>query len=138
MVLKLILTPVLTHGVHPENAGFFCAHAEAYLPLAPLEVQAIRANIKPVPKPEDTEMQRHRNPTSFDRALVEVREEGREEGESIGRRKAQIEMLEAMLETRFGKLSNESLIALRAKTEAELLQLVIKVLSAQSLAELGL
>jgi len=108
--------------------------AEAYLPLLPSEVQAIRAKIEPAPKPEDPEMQRHRNPTSFDRALEEVEQRG----EHKGRRLAQIEMLEAMLETRFGKLSEESLAALRAKPEEELLQLGIKILSVQSLAELGL
>ena len=60
------------------------------------------------------------------------------EGEQKGRRIGQFELLEAQLTTRFGPLSEESLTALRALTDDRLRTLSVELLSAKSLAELGL
>jgi hypothetical protein len=61
-------------------------------------------------------------------------EEGRVEGHRVG----QIELLEAMLTTRFGPLSDANLSALRALPDDRLRGLSVQLLSAKSLAELGL
>ena len=65
-------------------------------------------------------------------------DEGRVEGEVKGRRVGQIELLEAMLETKFGPLPEASLAALRALPDDRLKAVSTALLSAKSLAELGL
>ncbi len=69
-------------------------------------------------------------------------EEGRVEGLRVGRveglRVGQVELLEAQLTTRFGTLSEVSLAALRALPDDRLKAVSTALLSAKSLAELGL
>ena len=55
-----------------------------------------------------------------------------------GRRLARIEMLEAQLTTRFGPLSEGQLANLRAAPDDGLRTLSVQLLTAKSLAELGL
>jgi len=70
--------------------------------------------------------------------IEEGRVEGEAKGEAKGRRVGQIEMLEAILTTRFGPLSEGQLANLRAASDDGLRALSLQLLSAQSLAELGL
>ena len=66
------------------------------------------------------------------------KEEGREEGIELGRRKGAVEFLEAMLATRFGPLSADSLDTLRGLPDADLTRIGLAVLTAPSLTDLGL
>jgi hypothetical protein len=70
--------------------------------------------------------------------VEEGRVEGRVEGRQEGARIARLEMLEAHLTTRFGPLSEETLAALRALPDDRLRAVSLELLSAKSLAELGL
>ena len=65
-------------------------------------------------------------------------EEGRVEGRVEGLRVGQVELLEAQLTTRFGTLSGVSLAALRALPADRLKAVSTALLSAKSLAEVGL
>lgn len=66
---------------------------------------------------------------------VEVAEE---QARERGRRAGQLELLEAMIASRFGSLSEPSLTKLRALTDTELQQLSLRILTATTLADLGL
>jgi len=103
---------------------------EAYLPVHQQVIdeyrdRMIRTSITRVPPV---------NKTSY----MTGKEEGREAGREEGRRIALIELLEAQLESRFGPLSSESLARLRELPDDRLKQLGIALVSAGSLAELGL
>ena len=63
---------------------------------------------------------------------------GKEEGVELGRRKGAIEFLEAQLATKFGPLPAASLCALRALPDADLARIGLAILTAPSLADLGL
>jgi hypothetical protein len=72
---------------------------------------------------------RQRNLTEYDMAVIAGRKEGR--------RLATLELIEAMLETKFGKLTEASLTTLRSKTNDELRDLGIRLTQVSSLTELG-
>jgi len=65
-------------------------------------------------------------------------EEGRVEGRVEGRQEGRVELLEAILETKFGPLPEASLAALRALPDDRLKAVSTTLLSAKSVAELGL
>ena len=91
-----------------------------------------------------------RNVTSYDielhRARDEARDEGRiagriqghMEGRDEGRALGRVELLEALLESRFGTLSAETLAKLREVPDDRLKPLAIALSTATSLAEIGL
>jgi hypothetical protein len=97
---------------------------ETYLPVEDAEMERIAGIVEGEIPGRSSTMQRNR--TRYDRAW---------EG---GQRVARLEMLEAQIATKFGPLSAEQLTALRAKSDAELVVLGVKVLSANSPSDLGL
>ena len=66
------------------------------------------------------------------------KEEGREEGDELGRRKGVVEFLEAQLVAKFGPLPAESLDTLRGLPDADLTRIGLAILTAASPADLGL
>lgn len=64
--------------------------------------------------------------------------EGRKEGRAEGRAEASREMLALLLETKFGALREEVVNRVTALNESQLRELSKRVLTAQSLEELGL
>jgi len=61
-----------------------------------------------------------------------------DEGVEKGRRLERLEILEAMLTTRFGPLTDANLETLRAMSDDRLKALSLQLLTAKTLAELGL
>ena len=68
----------------------------------------------------------------------EGREEGREEGRIEGRLEGQREMVLEQLAFKFGPLPAETRAAVEALTEPQINELAVRILTAQTLAELGL
>lgn len=136
-----------TAGLTDQQLYLLEECVEAYLPVDDDELAAIRDTMKSV-TPREKAMAR--NKTSYDLGLAAGRQAGREEGREVGleegREKGReegirtvlIENLEAYLDTRFGPLSETTLIALRAKSTADLRTLALTWQKAHSLAELGL
>ncbi len=82
-----------------------------------------------------------RNKTSYDLGLEkgrEGRDEARNEARNEARRTGHIELLEALLESRFGALSETSLAKLRAIPDEQLRPLALALHSAATIADLGL
>ncbi len=111
---------------------------EAYLPVAADEMAVIRDTIRKT----SGETIVTRNLTSYDLGLAAGRQEGREQGLEQGLeegiRIGLIETAEALLDTKFGLLSESTLAALRGKSTVELRALVKAVFAAPSLSDLGL
>ena len=105
------------------------------LPVDNAALATIRDTIKPT-QPREKIMAR--NLTSYDLGLAAGRQEGRQEGREEGIRTLLVESLEAYLDTKFGPLTESTLLGLRAKSTEELRTLALAWPKAQSLAELGL
>lgn len=122
---------------------------EAYLPVETGELDRLRSMI-PVSAGGKSMATLRRNVTSYDIGIDKARAEGRAEGRMAGlieghmegrdegRALGQVELLEALLETRFGKLPAESLAKLREVPDDRLKPMAIALTTAKSLAELGL
>lgn len=105
---------------------------ESNLPISAQELDRLCDTIPSVTGRRAVMLQR--NKTSFDRGLEAGQEQGRLEGQRI----ALTELIEALLETRFGPLSADALAKLRAKSVEDLRALGLALLKANSLGELGL
>lgn len=99
---------------------------EAYLPLDVAQRAAYRRMIEGVSEPGIKAM----NETTYDRGLKKGREEGR--------RLALLELVEALLETKFPAQQPEVMDRVRQLPDDRLRELALAIPNAQSLADLGL
>jgi hypothetical protein len=83
-----------------------------------------------------------RNKSTYDLAgeagLEKGLQTGLDKGREVGRRLATLELIEAILETRFGELPETVLVNLRSLPTPELRNLGLRVQQAQGLVKLGL
>ncbi len=68
--------------------------------------------------------------------LAEGRAEGRAEGLALGRAEGKSELLVAMIENRFGRLSESEVATLRGATSSELDQFAAKLMTATSVTDI--
>ena len=106
---------------------------QAYARLSDTELERIYGIVNKEPTRRKA-MMPPRNKTMYDRGLELAREEALVEG----RRLAQLELLEAMLENRFGPLLSATLDRLRDLPDGSLKALALQIHNVKSLAELGL
>jgi len=78
------------------------------------------------------------NKTIFEEAYEEGIEKGIEKGRELQRLASLVEMAEAMLDKKFGPLPEGTIQKLRAMNKTELQNFMLELISADSLAALGL
>jgi hypothetical protein len=115
-------------GLNDQQEFLLSECVEAYLPVETPELDRIRGIIAGESATRAPAVQR--NKTTGDLLW--------EKGVAEGRRTARLEMLEAMLATKFGPLTAEHLTSLRAKSDDDLVAIGKKVMTAATLADLGL
>ena len=79
-----------------------------------------------------------RESLSVNEWIQEGRQEGRVEGRVEGRHEGRLELLEAVLTTKFGPLSPQTMDRLRELPDDQLKSVSIRFVTATSLADLGL
>lgn len=116
-------------GLNEQQAYLLSECVEAYLPVEEDELGRIRDTLDAESPPGGSPVMRPRNKTTGDLMRESLLE---------GRRAATLELLEALLASRFGSLPPESLAALRGLPDERLREIGTGILSAHSLEALGL
>ena len=114
-------------STEPEMRKYLlCECVETYLPLEEVQMNEYE-NLLVTPP--------YQGARKFGKTSFQL---GREEGEREGERKGERKVIRELLVTRFGKLSEEVGKRVDSCSDAELLELAKKILTASSLQELGL